>query len=105
MKVKWVRVNEGTGKDVEARYRLVAQVLGYGERLDDLSAGTSAGTPALTVVKLVLPGVTEKCLVIMLLCQVRLPLRDNASHHLHRASKAGLKAGGGHLMGIPENAM
>ena len=36
VKVKWVRVKKGEG----VRCRLVAQELGYGERLDELFAGT-----------------------------------------------------------------
>ena len=36
VKVKWVRVKKGEA----VRCRLVAQELGYGERLDELFAGT-----------------------------------------------------------------
>ena len=48
--VKWVRTNKGTAMDPEVRCRLVAQELGYGQRMDELFAGT----PSLMAVKLIL---------------------------------------------------
>ena len=50
VKVKWVRVNKGTADEPKIRCRLVAQELGYGERIDELFAGT----PSLTSVRLAL---------------------------------------------------
>ena len=50
VKVKWVRVNKGSSTSPKIRCRLVAQELAYGERLDELFAGT----PPLIAVKLVL---------------------------------------------------
>ena len=50
VKVKWVRTNKGTAMDPEVRVRLVAQELGYGQRMDELFAGT----PSLMAVKLIL---------------------------------------------------
>ena len=50
VKVKWVRTNKGTPMDPEVRCRLVAQELGYGQRMDELFAGT----PSLMAVKLIL---------------------------------------------------
>lgn len=35
-KVKWVRVNNGSGENTEVRCRLVDQELGCGERVDEL---------------------------------------------------------------------
>ena len=46
VKVEWVRTNKGTAMDLEVRCRLVAQELGYGQRMDELFAGT----PSLMVV-------------------------------------------------------
>ena len=48
--VKWVRINKGTKQDPQVRCRLVAQELAYGRKMDELFAGT----PSLTVVKLLL---------------------------------------------------
>ena len=48
VKTKWVRVNKGTRDEPEIKCRLVAQELGYGERLDELYAGT----PSMDAVKL-----------------------------------------------------
>ena len=48
VKVKWVRTNNAM--DPEVRCRLVAQELGYGQRMDELFAGT----PSLMAVKLIL---------------------------------------------------
>ena len=50
VKVKWVRTNKGTALNPEVRCRLVAQELGYGQRMDELFAGT----PSLMAVKLIL---------------------------------------------------
>ena len=50
VKVKWVRTNKCTAMDPEVRCRLVAQELGYGQRMDELFAGT----PSLMAVKLIL---------------------------------------------------
>ena len=50
VKVKWVRTNKGTAMNPEVRCRLVAQELGYGQRMDELFAGT----PSLMAVKLIL---------------------------------------------------
>ena len=50
VKVKWVRTNKGTPKEQEVKCRLVAQELGYGQRMDELFAGT----PSLMAVKLAL---------------------------------------------------
>ena len=50
MKVKWVRVNKGSKDEPIVRCRLVAQELGYGERIDELFAGT----PSMSSVRLVL---------------------------------------------------
>ena len=36
VKVKWVRTNKGTPKEQEVKCRLVAQELGYGQRMDEL---------------------------------------------------------------------
>ena len=40
VKVKWVRINKGTAENPNVRCRLVAQEIAYGERDDDLYAGT-----------------------------------------------------------------
>ena len=50
VKVEWVRTNKGTAMDPEVRCRLVAQELVYGQRMDELFAGT----PSLMTVKLIL---------------------------------------------------
>ena len=50
MKVKWVRVNKGSKEAPKVRCRLVAQELGYGERVEELFAGT----PSLSAVRLVI---------------------------------------------------
>ena len=50
VKVKWVRTNKDSSKEQVVRCRLVAQELGYGEKMDELFAGT----PSLMTVKLVL---------------------------------------------------
>ena len=52
VKVKWVRVKKGEG----VRCRLVAQELGYGERLDELFAGT----PSLGSVRMALTHAMKK---------------------------------------------
>lgn len=56
VKVKWVRVHKGTRENPDVRCRLVALELGYGERLDELFAGT----PSLMVVKMLLLKVSMK---------------------------------------------
>ena len=48
VKVKWVRTNKGTVDEPKVRCRLVSQALGFGERLDELFAGT----PSLGAVRL-----------------------------------------------------
>ena len=40
VKVKWVRTNEGTAAQLNIRCRLVAQEIGYGQRIDELFSGT-----------------------------------------------------------------
>lgn len=50
MKVMWVRVSKGSDEHPQGRRRIVAQELGCGGWLD----GLFAGTPSLTVVKLLL---------------------------------------------------
>ena len=40
VKVKWVRVNKGCKMNPKIRCRLVAQEVAYGERIDELFAGT-----------------------------------------------------------------
>ena len=40
VKVKWVRVNKGCKMNLKIRCRLVAQEVAYGERIDELFAGT-----------------------------------------------------------------
>ena len=50
VKVKWVRVNKGCKMNPKIRCRLVAQELAYGERIDELFAGT----PSLSSVKIAL---------------------------------------------------
>lgn len=49
-KVNWARVNKGAAQHLEVRCRLLAYELGYGERLDELFAGT----PSLMVVDVLL---------------------------------------------------
>ena len=39
-KVKWVRTNKGTAAQPNIRCRLVAQEIGYGQRIDELFSGT-----------------------------------------------------------------
>ena len=51
VKVRWVRVKKGTG----VRCRLVAQELRYGQRLDELFAGT----PSLAAVRMALTHMTS----------------------------------------------
>ena len=50
VKVKWVRTNKGTPLEPDVRCRLVAQELGYGQRMDEMFAGT----PSLMMVKMAL---------------------------------------------------
>ena len=50
VKVKWVRTNKGSVADQVVKCRLVAQELGYGQRMDELFSGT----PSLMVVKVAL---------------------------------------------------
>ena len=40
VKVKWVRTNKGTAAQPNIRCRLVAQEIGYGQRIDELFSGT-----------------------------------------------------------------
>lgn len=56
-----MRINKGPAEHPEFRCRLVAQQLGYGERLDELLAGT----PSLTIVELLRFRAAEKGLGIM----------------------------------------
>lgn len=58
---KWVRINKGSEEIAEVRCHLVAQELGFGERLDELFAGT----PSLTIVKLLRSMAAEKRLSAM----------------------------------------
>ena len=50
VKVKWVRTNKGTKHQQVVKCRLVAQELGYGQRMDELFSGT----PALMMVRVAL---------------------------------------------------
>ena len=50
VRVKWVRVNKGSAAAPKIRCRLVAQELAYGQRMDELFAGT----PALACVRVAL---------------------------------------------------
>ena len=50
VKVKWVRTNKGSAEDQVVKCRLVAQELGYGQRMDELFSGT----PSLMAVKVAL---------------------------------------------------
>lgn len=50
VKVKWVRTNKGSMADQVVKCRLVAQELGYGQRMDELFSGT----PSLMAVKVAL---------------------------------------------------
>ena len=50
VKVKWVRTNKGSAVEQVVKCRLVAQELGYGERMDELFSGT----PSLMAVKVAL---------------------------------------------------
>ena len=65
VKVKWVRTNKGTALEQEVRCRLVAQELGYGQRMDELFAGT----PSLMAVKVALvhaaKGWPRRCIMIL----------------------------------------
>lgn len=62
-KVKWVRINKGTEEFPEFRCRLVAQELGYGERLGELCAAARS----LAIVKLLLSAAAERDMSVMLL--------------------------------------
>ena len=65
VKVKWVRVNKGTSRDPVVKCRLVAQELGYGQRMDELFSGT----PSLLALRLALVhavmGEGRRCLMIL----------------------------------------
>ena len=65
VKVKWVRTNKGIAFEQEVRCRLVAQELWYGQRMDELFAGT----PFLMAVKVPLvhaaKGVSRRCIMIL----------------------------------------
>jgi hypothetical protein len=65
VKVKWVRVNKGTPRDPVVKCRLVAQELGYGQRMDELFSGT----PSLLALRLALMhavmGRGRRCLMIL----------------------------------------
>jgi hypothetical protein len=50
VKVKWVRINKGSREHPQVKCRLVAQELGYGQRMDELFSGT----PSLLTLRLVL---------------------------------------------------
>lgn len=63
VKVKQVEINKGNGECLDVLCGLVAQDLGYGERLGELCART----PSLTVVKWLPSVATERDLAIMLL--------------------------------------
>ena len=85
VKVKWVRTNMGTAMDPEVRCRLVAQELGYGQRMDELFAGT----PSLMAVKLILHHAAKEgagaryhglgCEVCFLRVHIELPQQDSRS--------------------------
>lgn len=61
--VKCFRITKGSGENPEMRCRLVAQEFGFRREVDELFAGT----PSLTIVKLLLSVVVEKDLALMLL--------------------------------------
>lgn len=56
-------MNQGSDEHAKVLCRLVAQDLGYGQRLDELFAGT----PSLSIVKLLLSYVAEYDQAVMLL--------------------------------------
>ena len=65
VKVKWVRVNKGTTQQPMVKCRLVAQELGYGQRMDELFSGTpSLVALRLTLLHAVLGG-GRRCLMIL----------------------------------------
>lgn len=61
--MKWARINKGSGDHPEVRCRLEAEALGYGERFDELFAGTLS----LTGVKMLLSVAAGRELTLMLL--------------------------------------
>jgi hypothetical protein len=65
VKVKWVRVNKGTTQKPLVKCRLVAQELGYGQRMDELFSGT----PSLVALRLMLVhavlGGGRRCLMVL----------------------------------------
>ena len=56
VRTKWVRIDKGTPASPKVRCRLVAQGLGFGERMDELFAGT----PSLSAVKMALANASIK---------------------------------------------
>lgn len=60
--MKCARINKGSDENPEIRCSLVAQELGFCERLDEMFAGT----PSLTIVKLLLSVAIETDLTLML---------------------------------------
>ena len=66
VKVKWVRTNKGTAIDPVVRCRLVAQELGFGEKMDELFAGTPSLTAVKMILSLMVSGVSMKRTVMIL---------------------------------------
>ena len=71
MKVKRVRVNKGTPRDPVVKCRLVAQELGYGQRMDELFSGTpSLAALRLALTHAVLGGGRRSLMVLDVKCGI-----------------------------------
>ena len=65
VKVKWVRVNKGCKMNPKIRCRLVAQEVAYGERIDELFAGTLSLSSVKVALHLAAEGGCDDKLMVM----------------------------------------
>ena len=78
LKVKWVRTKKGNG----VRCRLVAQELGYGQRVDELYAGT----PSLASVRVALIHAMKNNRYKIMILHVKCAFLYGFKERVHRAA-------------------
>lgn len=99
--VKWARRSKGSVDKPEVQCGLVVQELGQGERLDELFAGT----PSLTMVKLLWCVVVDRSLDVILLDSTRVVLYGWMRSVYIELPRHNVRAGGGGALGKLKPAM
>ena len=102
VKVKWVRINKGTRSAPKVRCGLVAQEIAYGEKMDELFAGT----PSLAAVRVVLSLMLyNRANILMVLDVKRAFLYGNMRRTGYIELPEQDEQSGGNLVGVLDKAM